>query len=126
MAGTLPYLEATLQEVGEWAPVRFLLYSGFMISKEEVEGLAELARLKLTPEDTAELQKDISNILDYISQVTSIPAGEGEATPLKNVMREDMPRGEDTLTSKQEALLEALPAREGDFVVVRKIIQKDE
>ena len=112
-----------------------------MISKEEIQKLAELARLKLTDDETASLQKDISNILEYVGQL-----GAGAATPVSlqgdrgwspeiaapaplvhNVMREDIARTQgDILADKRDALLKALPKREGDYNVVRKIIQKDE
>ncbi len=104
-----------------------------MISREEVDTLAELARLKLTDEEASGLQKDISNILDYVGQV-SMQSGQGSTltqdsprSNLRNVMRADLPRADgDPLAGKREALLAALPKREGDYAVVRKIIQKDE
>ena len=99
-----------------------------MISREEVLQLAELARLKLTDTDVVALQKDISSILDYIGQVSAIPVGkEGERPPQRNIMRNDGPRAAgDILSGKEESLRGAFPKREGDFNVVRKIIQKDE
>lgn len=99
-----------------------------MISKEEVTHLAELARLKISEEETAGLQKDISNILEYVGQVSATVAGSEEALPQnRNVMRADAPReGGDPLAGKEEALRAAFPKREGGYNVVRKIIQKDE
>ena len=107
-----------------------------MISRDEIDELAALARLKLTEKEAEALQKDISSILDYVGQVSAISTqGDvltqdlSKASPLalRNVMREDTPRGEgDPLAGKREALLAALPRREGDYAVVRKIIQKDE
>ena len=106
-----------------------------MISKEEIGSLAELARLKLTDEEVVGLQTDISNILDYVGQVSAVSQGDtltpglSKVSPLipHNVMREDMPReGSDPLAGKEEALRAAFPKREGDYNVVRKIIQKDE
>lgn len=99
-----------------------------MISKEEVQGLAALARLKLGEAEAAALQKDISNILDYVGQVAAVSAGkEKTSPPNRNVMRADEPRGaDDALAGKEEALRAAFPKREGDYNVVRKILQKDE
>lgn len=99
-----------------------------MVSKEEIENLASLARLKLHDEEVGALQKDISNILEYVGQVSvaSLDAKK-EAPYLRNVLREDMARGErDLLAGKREALLAQLPKEEGGYNVVRKIIQKDE
>ena len=96
-----------------------------MISKEEVLQLAELARLKLDESEVAGLQKDISNILEYVGQVSKVEAGTTKEVPMNNtVMREDLPAG--TALGEREELLRAFPKREGDYNVVRKIIQKDE
>lgn len=99
-----------------------------MISKEEVENLAQLARLQLRDGEVENLQKDISSILDYVGQVSAIEGSTSNETPvLRNVLREDTPYNEDSLLAgKRDALLKALPAVEEDYVVVRKIIQKDE
>ena len=86
-----------------------------MISPEEIEGLAALARLNFT-KDT------------YADRMTALePSATEGLPPLRNVLREDIVRSEDDpLAGTREALLEALPRRDGDFAVVRKIIQKDE
>jgi aspartyl-tRNA(Asn)/glutamyl-tRNA(Gln) amidotransferase subunit C len=99
-----------------------------MISKEEVLNLATLARLKLSEQEVESLQKDISNILDYVGQVSAVSIGKEKEKPLqRNVMRADTVRGaDDAMAGKEEALRGAFPKREGDFNLVRKIIQKDE
>lgn len=94
-----------------------------MISIEDIKNLATLARLKLSPEEEVSLQKDISNILDYVGQVSAATVSTERETPqLRNVMRDDTKAP--TLGSR-EALLGAFPERLGDFNVVRKIIEKD-
>ncbi len=99
-----------------------------MISLEEIQNLARLARLRLTPEEEAGLQKDISSILDYVGQVSSVPMPDKkeDAGLWHNVMREDTPREGGTLAGREEALIAAFPKSENGYNVVRKIIQKDE
>ena len=106
-----------------------------MISREEVLQLAELARLKVADAEVAGLQKDISNILEYVGQISAVqPQGEtflsdSKDSPFgsRNVMREDSPRADgDTMAGKEEALRTAFPKKENNYNVVRKIIQKDE
>lgn len=99
-----------------------------MISKEEIEKLALLSRIELRDGEVESLQKDISSILDYVGQISAL---EGDvATDVatnRNVMRDDVPYAEENpLLASREAILNALPKREGDYNVVRKIIQKDE
>lgn len=90
--------------------------------------MAALARLKLSDEEAAALQKDISSILDYVGQVSGVTADAEQAVPsVRTVMRDDEPHAEGSpLAGKREKLIDALPRREGDYAVVRKIIQKDE
>ena len=99
-----------------------------MISREEIEKLAELARLKLTDAEAKALQKDISAILEYVGQVSTVEGSEGNArSALLNILRSDIMHPVDSLlVGKRDALLQALPKREGDYAVVRKIIQRDE
>lgn len=103
-----------------------------MISREEVLKLAELSRLQLSETEVERLQKDISSILDYVGQVSAVSGAnvskqELPSPHLRNVLREDVPYAEGALmAAKREALLKAFPVREGDYNVVRKIIQKDE
>jgi aspartyl-tRNA(Asn)/glutamyl-tRNA(Gln) amidotransferase subunit C len=105
-----------------------------MISREEVESLARLARIELRSGEVESLQKDISEILEYVSQLSGINTpeangvAEGKVVPTHhNILRADTPHTPDSLLAgKREALLHALPRRKDDYAVVRKIIQKDE
>jgi|GEM_PF-1045227 len=108
-----------------------------MISKEEVEQLAALARLEVTPAEVEGLQKDISNILGYVGQVAAVSLQGNALTPglskasslmqPYNVLRPDVPRAVgDTMAGKEAELVAAFPKHEGMFNIVRKIIQKDE
>lgn len=99
-----------------------------MISRDEVLQLAALARLELSEGEVSELQRDISNILDYVGQVStiSVPNKKDEKPEPRNVMREDVAYEHMLISDKEESLRAAFPKREGDFNVVRKILQKDE
>ena len=44
-----------------------------MISKEEVEHIAKLARLELTGKEVEKMQKDLSDILDYFDLLKKAP-----------------------------------------------------
>lgn len=95
-----------------------------MISLDDIRGLAELARLKLSGKEEEALQKDISNILNYVGQVSAVTVTEQHEKPVvRNAMRNDVPA---MVLGKRDALVAAFPTREGDYNVVRKIIQKDE
>lgn len=105
-----------------------------MVSTDDIKNLAELARLELSEREVEGLQKDISNILEYVGQISAVSTDNQVPVPTThNVLRADVPRtNDDLLAGKRERILAALPKRlpaqvgEGDYTVVRKIIQKDE
>lgn len=94
--------------------------------------MATLARLELSDAERTSLQKDISNILEYVGQVSAVSIDSGSAPKVPanqphNVLRNDVVRApDDTMAGKEEEVKKAFPKREGEFNVVRKIIQKDE
>ena len=88
------------------------------LSLEEVETIAELAKLTLTDEEKTTFQEQLSAILDYaemLQQVdtTDIPPSTS-AIPLKNVMRSDEVRPS---LSNKDALSNAPDADEASFKV---------
>ena len=100
-----------------------------MISKEEIESLSILARLKLREGEAEALGRDISSILDYVGQINSFSAeaAKQERPAVRNVLRADVPRAEgDPMAGARDSIAAQFPRREGEYNVVRKIIQKDE
>jgi aspartyl-tRNA(Asn)/glutamyl-tRNA(Gln) amidotransferase subunit C len=88
------------------------------LSLEEVETIAELAKLRLTAQEKTMFQEQLSAILDYaemLQQVdtTGIPPT-ASALPLSNVMRPDERK---LSLSNEEALFNAPAAEEGSFKV---------
>lgn len=64
-----------------------------LISKTELEHLAELARIKLQPEEEKRLLHDMEKILDHVKELNGVPTEGVEpmngGTRLTNVFRED-------------------------------------
>jgi aspartyl-tRNA(Asn)/glutamyl-tRNA(Gln) amidotransferase subunit C len=94
------------------------------MKKEDIERLATLSRIALTPKETEEFAEDITSILGYVSEITEITGTgdvEKKADALFNVMREDTePHAPGLYT---EDLLNAAPEREGQYVKVKKILE---
>lgn len=63
------------------------------LSKEQVEHIASLARLKLTEEEKDKYSEQLSAILDYMGKLQSVDTSRVEPTSqvtgLANVMRDD-------------------------------------
>ena len=93
-----------------------------MITKEEIQNLANLSRIKISAKEAEDLVSEIDSILGYVDQIKKISGESGEeASLVKNVMREDVvthQAGEFT-----EDLLSLAPSREGDYLKVKKILE---
>lgn len=88
------------------------------ISLEEVETIAELAKLHLTEEEKAMLQEQLSDIIEYANILQQIDTSgippTTSALPLNNVMRPDVVTPS---LSNEEALANAPDADDGQFRV---------
>ena len=93
------------------------------ISREEIEHIAELARLTLSEEEKDLFGLQLSGILDYMDKLNELNTGDVEPTshvlPLNNVMREDAPLPS---LAREDALQNA-PSRTEKFYRVPKIIE---
>jgi aspartyl-tRNA(Asn)/glutamyl-tRNA(Gln) amidotransferase subunit C len=93
-----------------------------MITTGDIQKLAELSRIKIAPEEQESLRTEIGSILGYIDQIkraAKAPAATKVDT-LHNVMRED---GEPHMPSEfTEKILSIAPAREGNYLKVKKIL----
>ena len=94
-----------------------------MISREEVQHVARLARLALTDEELERMRQQLDAILAYIDKLRELDVEGVEPTshavPLVNVMRDD-----DIAPSlSQEAALANAPDRAGELFRVPRIIE---
>lgn len=95
------------------------------MKKEDIEHLAGLARIALSDTEKESLAHDITNILGYVSEIKDITAETAEEKKvgeLHNVMREDTDPHEPGFYT--EDLLKAAPERHGQYVKVKKILEK--
>ena len=94
-----------------------------MITVAEIDKLAELARISVSKDEKAGLQKDISGILAYAGQIQEVSAtvsAEKNADLQVNVMRADGAPHEGGIFT--ETLLSSAPQREGEYIKVKKIL----
>lgn len=95
-----------------------------MITPQDIEKLAGLARIKVDENEKAQLVKEIDSILAYVDQIKKASIAEVSAEDrigvVKNVARPDMAR---VLSAEdREGILAEAPDREGDFIAVKKIL----
>ena len=91
-----------------------------MISRQEVEHVARLARLHFDEEELARLQPELGQIIDYVQQLAELDLSGLEPTShavaLKNVLRPDEPVAGLT---QEEAIGNGPDVERGQFVVPR-------
>ena len=94
------------------------------LTKEEIQHIAELARLELTEEEMETYGGQLSAIFGYIDQLkevdTTTVEPTAQVTGLKNVMRDDEARNWDE-AEKQAALAQA-PELADRQVKVRRVL----
>ena len=97
-----------------------------MLSKKDIDNLAQLSRLDLSLEEKTRMEKEVDSILDYVGELRSVVSAKSLKDKVKNagnprnVMREDIPLR--SRLSDREDLLSAAPDREDGFVKVKKIL----
>lgn len=94
-----------------------------MITRAEVDKLAQLARLAMSAEEKDSLHTDLEHILQYVSVLPAETAQTSKTKPeLFNVLRADEKPDEPGRYTAD--LLAAMADRQGDFMKVKKIIDK--
>lgn len=94
-----------------------------MISKEEVEHIAKLARLELTKEEIEKMQKDLSAILDYFNLLKKAPklksVAENKTGDLSATRKDEIRFKDNGLAEK---LVAAAPDKKDDYIKVKAIL----
>lgn len=89
----------------------------------DIKALAKLARLEVSDEEVARLEKEIPAILGFVEQIQKVDTrSAGDDTSLRNVMREDENPHESGLYT--EDLLAAAPLVKDNYVVVKQVLSK--
>lgn len=92
------------------------------IELKDIEHLSGLARISISEGEKETLKHDLEEILGYVSQIKNAGGelGTPDAGTLRNVLREDNNPHEASLHT--EDMLSAAPRREGNLLVVKKIL----
>ena len=88
------------------------------LTKEEVLHIAKLARLELKAEEVEKFRTQLSEILEYVGQLSKVDTTGiepiAQITGLQNVTRED--RVEPSEPETRELMLGQFPKRKGDLL----------
>ncbi len=96
-----------------------------MVTPEDIKHLGDLSRVEVTDEEAKSIAEKIDSILLYVGQIKNAVSEGGlgdqsELPLLHNVMRDDVVTHEPRQYT--EAVLSNAPARQGDYVKVKKIL----
>ncbi len=95
-----------------------------MITLKDVEHIAHLARIELTPEEKQKYGRELSKILEFVEKLnrvdTSVVQPLAGGTLLENITREDE-EADKTIEGKSAKLLEAAPDRKDGYVKVKSV-----
>jgi aspartyl-tRNA(Asn)/glutamyl-tRNA(Gln) amidotransferase subunit C len=94
-----------------------------MSTDVNVSALAKLARLEISEEETARLEKEIPAILGFVEMIQKVPTDDvREVDSLRNVLRKDENPHESGLYT--DALMQAAPVARANKIVVKQVITK--
>ena len=95
------------------------------LTRSDVEHVAHLARLGLTPEELDRLQGEMNHILDQYATLAELDTDHipptAQVIELENILRDDVARP----SMPPEAVLANAPERDGDAFVVPAILGGD-
>ena len=99
-------------------------YDKAMITKDDVQNLANLARIEVRDDEVEGIRQKMEGILAYVSEVQDLAKEETLDVPdvgvNHNVLREDAEPHEGEKYT--EAIIKNAPGKEGNYVKVKKIL----
>jgi aspartyl-tRNA(Asn)/glutamyl-tRNA(Gln) amidotransferase subunit C len=91
-----------------------------MISKEEIEHIAKLARLELTDDEVKKMQKDLTAILGYFELLKKSPKSKAQSptkTQNPNLRKDEIKRSD-----LSGDLISAAPDKKDGYIKVKVIL----
>lgn len=92
------------------------------LTKQQVEHIAHLARLGISEEEKEKFARELSSILNYVSELNEVNTGNvdptNQVTGLTNVMRKD----EVEKFGQEKELIEMAPEHQGGCVKTKPIL----
>lgn len=89
----------------------------------DIEALAKLAKLEISAEEIAKLEKEIPQILGFVEAIQQVGGTATTESPAhRNIMREDINPHETGIHTR--TLLDAAPAQKDNQIAVKQVISK--
>jgi len=95
-----------------------------MITKQEVQHIAKLARIAITKKEEEKFGREISSILDYFDSLKKVDVKKVKPSSysfsVENVMREDLAKKQPE--EKNDKLLKAMPEKKERYLKVKSVL----
>lgn len=96
------------------------------VSKKDVQHIARLARIELTPEEEQKFAGDLSAVLEFVEKLKEVDTKNVEpltgGTTLENTMRQDE-QVDKILERKSAELMGAVPEKKDKWVKVKAVFE---
>jgi len=96
------------------------------LSIEEVEQIADLARLSLTEEEKTMYAEQLSAVLDYVDLLSEVDTtnveGTNQVTGLEDIVREDVVQG--CSDEQRSQIVSQFPKRKGNLLQVQSVFDR--
>jgi len=99
------------------------------VTLEDVDRVAELAHLELTPDESARMLHDLNAILDYVAELNELDTT--DVAPLAQVSELESASGSNVLRSdvtrpclERTIVMKEAPETDGAFFKVPKVIER--
>jgi aspartyl-tRNA(Asn)/glutamyl-tRNA(Gln) amidotransferase subunit C len=93
------------------------------MDRNDVAGIANLARLRLSEDELERMRRELGNILDYVSKLNELDVRGVEPTPYPIEMGNSFREGRVAPALTRAEALSGAPKTEGLFFRVPKIIE---
>ncbi len=97
-----------------------------MLTEKDVQHIADLARIALTPDERERFRSELSAVLDYVAALEEVPTDAVEplaqASGLTNALRADEHRDTFPMTEQlNELLVGQAPHKEDRYIKVKSV-----
>ena len=93
------------------------------IDTETVVKIARLSRIKITASESADIQKDLNRIVEFVKKLSEIDVDEIDQFNFGKINIEDMRKDSVTIYGKTEDILKNAKSKNQDFFTVPKIVE---
>lgn len=100
------------------------------ITKDEVEKIANLARIHITEKEKEKYSKELSSVLRYVEKLKKVDTDDVEETSqvtgLENVYREDKTidawKADEDVNKNRSEMLKNAKEKKGDYIKVKQML----